>query len=114
LTVVDITTSTTNNPPTFTMTNTSAAKQKALEAYSGAIIFAEELTANEGQSHAIEGLDPEKSVRDLRHCIARAVNNLPSWSTMQVIFAGEVMDDSTSPFPTPLSFNLSPSHANLQ
>lgn len=75
------------------MTNTSSAKQKALEAYAGAIIFAEELTANDGQSHAIEGLDPDKSVRDLRHCIARAIDNLPSWSTMQVIFAGEVMED---------------------
>ncbi|ERT02894.1 uncharacterized protein SPSK_09716 [Sporothrix schenckii 1099-18] len=77
------------------MTSTSSAKQKALEAYSGSIIFAEELTANEGESHAIEGLDPDKSVRDLRHRIAHAIDNPASWSTMQVIFAGEVMEDMT-------------------
>ncbi|KIH86904.1 hypothetical protein SPBR_08646 [Sporothrix brasiliensis 5110] len=75
------------------MTSTSSAKQKALEAYSGSIIFAEELMANEGESHAIEGLDPDKSVRDLRHRIAHAIYNPASWSTMQVIFAGEVMED---------------------
>ncbi|CAK7206375.1 hypothetical protein SEUCBS139899_009167 [Sporothrix eucalyptigena] len=77
------------------MTNMSSAAAKALEAFGGTILFAEELTANEGQSHAIEGLDTEKSVRDLRHCISRAINDKPSWSTMQVIFAGEVMDDMT-------------------
>ncbi|KAL1891278.1 hypothetical protein Sste5346_007737 [Sporothrix stenoceras] len=83
---------------TNTSSSSSSAKQKALEDYSGAIIFAEELTANEGQSHALEGLDPDnQSVRDLRHSIARSINNLGSWSTMQVIFAGEVMEDMTKP-----------------
>lgn len=83
----------------------AAQKQKALEAYSGTILFAEELTANEGESHALEGLDAEKTVRELRHRVARTIGNPASWSTMQVIFAGEVMDDSKSSF-VALSFSF--------
>ncbi|CAK7230415.1 hypothetical protein SBRCBS47491_007576 [Sporothrix bragantina] len=74
----------------------SSAAQKALEASGGSILFAEELTANTGQSYALEDLNPEgRTVRDLRLSIAQAIKDRSSWSTLQVIFAGEVMEDQT-------------------
>ncbi|CAK7226115.1 hypothetical protein SCUCBS95973_006090 [Sporothrix curviconia] len=72
----------------------SSAAHKALEASGGTILFAEELTANEGQSYALEGLDAgELTVHHLRLAIATVIQTRDSWSSMQVIFAGEIMED---------------------
>lgn len=89
----------------------SSAAEKALETYSRSILFVEELTADESESHVINDLDPEKSVAALCKSIAQAINDTASGSTMKVIFAGEVMDDgSSASFPScflALSLSLS-------
>jgi hypothetical protein len=57
------------------------------------MLFVEELSANEAQSRMLEGFTVAKTVRELKQTIAHEIGQPRAWASIQVVFAGAVMED---------------------
>ena len=56
------------------------------------ILFAEELSANDSETLALEGFSPTQTLRDIKKAIADRIGQSSSWEGLQVVFAGKMMD----------------------
>jgi len=73
------------------MSNGTAAQLKAEEAECR-ILFAEELSANDSETLALEGFNPAQSLRDIKKAVSLKLGCSTSWEKLEIVFGGAVID----------------------
>ncbi len=71
----------------------SSADQKALEAFSEQILFAEELSPGENGIYDIQGLATSMSVSDFKKRVAEAIGSPSSWDAIKLVYTGRLLTE---------------------